>query len=78
MQDGGTVRHHQYLNAHPEAKMVLDFIRANPQGVTSRQMADAFPELGSFDRGVITRKLYSWGFIRKGTRTNEYTVWVAK
>ena len=72
------MRHHQYLNAHPEAKMVLDFIRANPQGVTSRQMAEAFPELGISDRGSITRNLHSWGFIRKGGRTNDHTVWVVK
>lgn len=68
---------HQYLRAHPEAEAVLEFIRSNPSGVTSAQVGERFPEIGKFDRAVITRKLSDWGFIRKGVPVKDRTVWVA-
>ena len=74
---GGSMRTHQYLRAHPEAERVLDFIRSYPEGVTSVQVAEAFPELGRFDRASITRNLFEWGFITKARRKNKLNIWVA-
>lgn len=68
----------QYLRAHPDAREVLEYIRACPSGVTSEDVRGEFPHMSSGDRASITRNLHDWGYIRRadGDR-NRLAVWVA-
>lgn len=59
----------------PEIQRVYRVIADHPEGITSRELAEAIPELDATQRGVAVRKLRERGYLARSKTPGCIAIW---
>ena len=62
----------------PEVQRVYQVIADHPEGITSRELAEAIPELNPTQRGVAVRKLRERGYLSRTKTPGCIAIWRAR
>ena len=72
-----TVSQANFLRCTEHAEEVLDYLDEHPEGVTSAQIGEQFPELSVQDRKALVYRLHIHGLIEDAGWRKDRKIWRA-